>query len=32
VLHVYTMDTCSILYCNDMTVQSTYFTIQQSVK
>jgi len=30
VIHVYTMDTRSILCCNNMTVASTYFTIQQT--
>jgi len=31
VLHVYTMDTCSILCCNNTTLLSTSITIQQIV-
>jgi len=31
VLHVYSMDTRYILWCNNTTVKSTYFKTQQSV-
>jgi len=31
VLHVYSMNTCFILSCNNTTVKSTYFKMRQSV-